>query len=250
MPLSLIIVEDEALIAANLRFSLEDLGYTVLDTCHTYDQARAAFARHRPDLILLDINLGYANMARSGLALARDLIATPGAPPFVFVTAYNDPDTRRMADRLHPSGYLIKPVNNAALFAAIQTAFDYHRHHHPAPLPQPAPTTPPDYFYVKGADGQPHRLPWAEVTVLDATSTHVTLRAAAHPPGLTLRASLAFVLDHLVPEPLRAAFLVLHPTVCLNVAHITHFDEAFVQCGAARYENTAAAFQQLQARAR
>ena len=247
--LTILVVEDEALIAENLRLTLQDLGYAALPACHTYAQAEAALTRPGgpgADLVLLDINLGSANPAHTGLALARHL-GGPAAPPFVFLTAYTDLDTIRQATRLQPSGYLIKPVNGPTLFAAIQTALERHRTHAPAPLPAPAGEVPaPDYFFVKIGD-KTHKLRWAEVAALEAGKNYVTLRTAAYRTGYPLRGSLAYVLDQLLPAALRPRFIRVNRRVSLNAAFITGYDDEFVYCGPDRYENGGTAQRELQA---
>ena len=251
--LAILVVEDEALIAENLRLTLQDLGYTALPACHTYAQAEAALTRPGgcgADLVLLDINLGSADPARTGLALARHL-GGPGAPPFLFLTAYADLATIRQATRLQPSGYLIKPVNGPTLFAAIQTALERHRTAGATPLPAPAPDTAhappvPDYFFVKIGD-KTHKLRWTEVAALEAGKNYVTLRTAAYKTGYPLRGSLAYVLDQLLPAALRPHFVRVNRRVSFNVAYITAYDDAFVYCGPDRYENGGTAQQQLQA---
>lgn len=250
--ISLLVVEDEALIAENLRYSLEDLGYEVLDTCYTYAQAQQAFARHRPDLVLLDLNLGSADPTHDGLALARQLSAAPGGPPFIFLTAYNDLDTIRQATRLQPSGYLIKPVNHATLFAAIQTAIEHALTRRPAPLPAgPAdavgPVEQPLYFFVKIGD-RAHKLLWADVTAIEAGKNYVTLRDAPSGRMFPIRGSLTYVLDNLLPAPLRPHFIRVNRRVSLNAAFITHYDGEFVYCGTEQYENSPGALRQLQER--
>ena len=246
--LAILVVEDDALIAENLRLTLQDLGYATPPACHTYVQAEAALTRPggvAADLVLLDIHLGSADPARTGLALARHL-GGPAAPPFVFLTAYADLDTIRHATRLQPSGYLIKPVNGPTLFAAIQTALERHRTHAPAPLPAPAEDVPaPDYFFVKIGE-RTHKLRWAEVAALEAGKNYVTLRTAAYRTGYPLRGSLAYVLDQLLPETLRAHFLRVNRRTFLNAAYITGYDDEFVYCGPDRYENAGTALRQLQ----
>lgn len=253
--ISILVVEDEALIAENLRQSLEDLGYAVTDTCYTYAEAAQALNRPAADLVLLDINLGSADPAHTGLALARQM-SGPGAPPFIFLTAYNDLDTIRQATRLRPSGYLIKPVNSATLFAAIQTAIERHRTHQPASVPVPTPVAslapgppaldgPPDYFFVKFGD-RTHKLLWAEVSAIEAGKNYVTLRTAAYKTGYPLRGSIAYVLDNLMPVALRAQFLRVNRSTCLNAAYITAYTEEFVYCGAEAYENGQLVQRQLQ----
>ena len=237
--LHLLVVEDEALIAENLRLTLEDLGYGVLATCYTFAEARAALAPGQPvpDLVLLDINLGAADPAHTGLALAREL-AGRGGPPFVFLTAYSDFDTIRQATQLRPSGYLIKPVNPAALFATIQTALEYAATRQPAPPPAAAPVPPPapDFFFVKLAD-RTHKVLWTEVQRLEAGKNYVTLRVAGHARAYPLRGSLSYVLDQLVPPARHGQFIRVNRRQALNVATITGFDEEWVYGAGERFEN-------------
>jgi two-component system, LytTR family, response regulator LytT len=244
--INLLVVEDEALIAENLRLSLQDLGYHVPRICCTFAEAEDVLSAPSltADLVLLDINLGSADPARSGLALGQLLQARQG-PPFLFLTAYSDLDTIRQATRLRPSGYLIKPVNNATLFAAIQTALENHQRHHPVRPPGPAETAaggaaadgPPDFFFVKLGD-RTHRLLWAEVSALEAGKNYVTLRTAAYKSGYPIRGSLTYVLEQLVPVALRPQFLRVSRGLCLNVAFLTGFDQDYLYCGDHRYENT------------
>lgn len=247
--LRILVVEDEALIAEDLRLSLEDLGYAVVDTCYTFAEATRALAAPPPvaDLVLLDINLGSADPARTGLALARQLRTADG-PPFIFLTAYNDFDTIRQATQLRPSGYLIKPVSAATLFAAIQTALEYAATQQPAYAPTASSEVAapvPDFFFVKLGD-RTHKLHWAAVQRLEAGKNYVTLHTPEQRAGYAIRGSLTYVLDQLLPESLRPHFIRVNRRVSLNAAAITHFDEEFVYCGPERYENGHTAQQQLQ----
>jgi len=241
--LTLLIVEDEALIAENLRLSLEDLGYAVAATCYTYAEAQQAFRTHAPDLVLLDINLSSPNPDHNGLALAQQL----GATPFIFLTAYSDLDTIRQATRLQPSGYLIKPVNSATLFAAIQTAIERNTTRQPAPLPAPsaAPAEAPDYFFVKNGL-HTVKLFWREVASLEAGKNYVTLRAPALRLSHAVRGSLTYVLDQLLPAALREQFIRVNRATALNAAFITSYDSDHVYCGPEQYENGRTALKQLQ----
>lgn len=247
--ISVLVVEDEALIAENLRLTLEDLGYQVLATCYTFAEAQAALAPPAPvpDLVLLDINLGHADPARTGLALGQQL-REQGGPPFIFLTAYSDLDTVRQATQLRPSGYLVKPVSSGALFAAIQLALDRAATQQPAPLPTnqaaPAPAAP-EFFFVKLGE-RTHRLSWTAVQSMEAGKNYVTLYLANQQAGYPVRGSLTYVLDQLLPPSLHARFIRVNRRVILNAAFITGYDEEYVYCGAVRYENGRTALQQLQ----
>ncbi len=237
--LTILVVEDEAVIAENLRFTLEDLGYEVLATCYTFAEAQAALAAPAPvpDLVLLDINLGHADPARTGLALARQL-AGQGGPPFIFLTAYSDLGTVRQATQLRPSGYLVKPVGSGALFAAIQLALDRAASRQPAPLPAlPAAPETPAFFFVKLGE-RTHKLPWTAVQRLEAGKNYVTLHLAGQQAGYPVRGSLTYVLDQLVPPSLQSHFLRINRRTCLNVASITRYDDEFVYCGEVSHAHT------------
>lgn len=241
--ITVLVVEDEALIAENLKLTLEDLGYAVPDTCYTFAEAERAIAQpQQPDLVLLDINLSSATPTHTGLALARQLSAH--GTPFIFLTAYSDLDTIRQATRLQPSGYLIKPVNSATLFAAIQTAIERFTTRQAAPLPAAA-TELTDYFFVKIGE-RTHKLHWVDVSCLEAGKNYVTLRAATYRTGYPIRGSLTYVLDNLLPEVLREQFLRVNRSTALNTRFITAYDPDYVYCGLERYENARIATQQLQ----
>ena len=244
--LRILVVEDEALIAENLRLTLEDLGYEVPATCYTFAEAQATLASplaRQADLVLLDINLSSADPALSGLALARQL-AEAGGPPFIFLTAYSDLATIRQATQLGPSGYLIKPASDPALFAAIQSALAAAARQAVA-LPDVANVPAvPEFFYVKLGE-RIHQLQWTEVQRLEAGKNYVTLYTPTQRAGYPLRGSLTYVLDQLLPARLRPLFLRISRRVALNAASITAYDEEYVYCGPDRYENGELAQEQL-----
>lgn len=71
-PLKLIVVEDEVIIAENMRQSLNDLGYEVVNVSNNFEEARYAIEHEVFDLAIMDINL-EDNQGRTGLDLATEL---------------------------------------------------------------------------------------------------------------------------------------------------------------------------------
>ena len=245
--LRILVVEDEALIAENLRQALEGLGYEVPATYYTFAEALAGLtgpAAVPADLVLLDLNLGEDDPELTGLTLARHL-REAGGPPFIFLTAYTHLDTIRQATRLAPSGYLLKPVNGPALFAAIQSALEYAATRQPAPAPSATPPPIPDFFYVKLRD-QSRKLYWTNIQRLEVGKNYVTLYVAGQRSGYPLRGTLTYVLDQLVPAAIRPRFLRVSRRLALNAASITAHDEEYIYCGTERYENGQLAQEQLQ----
>lgn len=122
-PARIMVVEDEHLVAEDLRDLLEHLGYEVAAVAHTPDEALDGAERTRPDLVLMDINLG-ADM--DGIQIARKL-NTRMSLPIVYLTAQSDAQTLTRAQSTGPLGYLLKPFNEHKLHSTIETALNKHR---------------------------------------------------------------------------------------------------------------------------
>jgi diguanylate cyclase (GGDEF)-like protein/PAS domain S-box-containing protein len=114
---SILVVEDEAIIAMDLVQHLNDFGYRVVGVAHTADDAVARAAATKPDLVLMDIVLVGAG---DGVA-AADLIREQFDIPVVYLTAHSDADTLARAVQSAPAGFLTKPFNPRELRATIET---------------------------------------------------------------------------------------------------------------------------------
>jgi light-regulated signal transduction histidine kinase (bacteriophytochrome) len=112
------IVEDEAVIAIDLRERLTALGYTVCGHATQGETALPTIAELRPDLVLMDVNLAGA---MDGVEAARRMRADHDVP-VVFLTAYADAELiARVADTAS-FGYLVKPFEERELHATLQVA--------------------------------------------------------------------------------------------------------------------------------
>lgn len=114
----ILVVEDEALIAAELEDRLQDLGYHVCGQSDNYSGALEQIEVYRPDLVLLDICL---RGLKDGIQVASEL-RQRGATPFIYLTAYADSSTLMRASQTRPAGYVLKPLRTRDLDAAIQMA--------------------------------------------------------------------------------------------------------------------------------
>lgn len=114
----IIIIEDEAIIAAEIHSTLELLGYRVVGHTNNGDKALDLFARTESDLIILDINIkGSLN----GIDLAK-IIKRKYNIPYVFLTSYSDRTTINMVKETMPYGYIVKPFNEIDLKVNIEMA--------------------------------------------------------------------------------------------------------------------------------
>jgi len=116
------VVEDEAVVAMEIKDHLRTLGYEVCG--HT---ARGASALRQipevcPDLVLMDINLGDGI---SGLEVAERLRAVIDVP-VIFLTAYSDAELTERAGRSESFAYIVKPFDPLVLRANIELALVRH----------------------------------------------------------------------------------------------------------------------------
>ena len=119
---SIVIVEDERIVALDLSHRLTELGYRVLRTVARGEDAIAAVDTLRPDLVLMDINIEGAIDGIEAAARILDMSRTP----VVFMTAYAEDETLARAQACKPYGYLIKPYETRELHATIQVALARH----------------------------------------------------------------------------------------------------------------------------
>lgn len=116
--LKILIVEDELVIAEDLKDILEELGYEVCGIAISAREAMALIGEHSPDLALLDIQI---KGGRDGIELAADINENFHLP-FIIVSSYSDMQTLNRAKEVHPFGYLVKPYNEKDILAAIEMA--------------------------------------------------------------------------------------------------------------------------------
>lgn len=113
----ILIIEDEALVARELRSRLTNMGYDVVGVA--YGTEGISLARETsPDLLLTDIHL---KNGEDGIRVAQE-IQRERDVPVVFLTAYSDETTVTRAKEVTPYGYIIKPVENRELQIVIEIA--------------------------------------------------------------------------------------------------------------------------------
>ncbi|WLT32624.1 response regulator [Geothrix sp. PMB-07] len=118
----ILIVEDEAIVAMDLKLHLQDLGYGVAGLASTGEESISLAASQKPGLVLMDISLG-AGM--DGIEAARYMQAM--GIPVVFLTAFADEVTLKRAKDSAPYGYLLKPFDERTLHSTIEMALYRHR---------------------------------------------------------------------------------------------------------------------------
>ena len=114
----ILIVEDERLVAEDLRDTLTHVGYDVAGLVASGEKAVDKAAELQPDLVLMDINLGGT---MDGIA-AADLIRSRHGTPVVYLTAFSNDHTLARARDTDAFGFIVKPFQEKAVIAAIEMA--------------------------------------------------------------------------------------------------------------------------------
>lgn len=116
---SILIVDDEWLIAFNLQVALQKLGYQVAGIARTANEALELAERTRPDLILMDIRI---EGELDGIQ-AAEIIQNKMDVPVIFMTAFADEETfNRAVSKASLFGYISKPFQPASLKNSIEIA--------------------------------------------------------------------------------------------------------------------------------
>ena len=117
----ILIVEDESIIAMNLKETLIEMGYESCGIAPDRSKAISILDMTVPDLILMDI---YLKGSTTGIELAKELKLRIPDVPIVFLTANSELSTIKKASETLAYGYILKPYKKSNLHAAIEVALE------------------------------------------------------------------------------------------------------------------------------
>lgn len=120
---SILVVEDERIVAEDIQRSLQNLGYSISATVSSGKEAVEKAGEENPDLILMDIVL-KGDM--DGIQAAERITSWFNIP-VIYLTAYADEKRLQRAKVTEPYGYILKPFEDRELHTAIETALYKHK---------------------------------------------------------------------------------------------------------------------------
>jgi serine phosphatase RsbU (regulator of sigma subunit)/CheY-like chemotaxis protein len=120
---TILVVEDETMVGLELKESLERLGYAVPEVIDSGEDVVSAVARHRPDLLLMDVRL------RGGVDGIEAAYQTKAEfdVPLIYLTACSDEEVLRRAALTGPDAFLLKPLDERELAVNISIALSRAR---------------------------------------------------------------------------------------------------------------------------
>lgn len=121
--IKILVVEDESIIALNIKKKLKSFGYTVPAIVSTAEDAIKMTEITFPDLILMDVMLkGEMDGVR-----AIEEIRKKFDIPVIYLTAYSDDEVLERAKLTQPYGYIVKPFKANDLRTNIEIALYRHK---------------------------------------------------------------------------------------------------------------------------
>ncbi len=115
---NILVVEDESIVAMEIKNMLKNLGYNVTALASTGEEAIEKSRETQPDLVLMDIKL---KGEMDGIEASKHIRKNSGTP-IIYLTAYGDDETLRRAKVTEPYGYILKPFEERELKINIKMA--------------------------------------------------------------------------------------------------------------------------------
>jgi DNA-binding LytR/AlgR family response regulator len=227
----IMIVEDETIVALDLSMRLQKEGYEVVGIASNSDEAMELYTEHKPDLVLMDINI---KGKKDGIETARELKKIQDVP-LIFLTAFSQNEYVTRAKAVNPSAYLVKPFNNDSLHTSIQIAI--HNFAVPGKPTDPRPTVSDkedtsketllffnNYFFVK------HNYRFNKFSLdelLFAESDNNYIKLVTTNKKIALRVSLQYIADKFN----HPALVRVHRGFIVNIRNIDSFNEEEIIIG-------------------
>ena len=115
-----LILEDEIVVALDIKEILESLGYHC-SVSHAYDSALESLANFQPHLIICDINIGEGP---SGIDFVKQALNIMPGLAVIYLTAFSDREMVELAGKTHPVNYILKPWSDHQIRVSVEMAFD------------------------------------------------------------------------------------------------------------------------------
>jgi AraC-like DNA-binding protein len=117
---TVLIVEDNFIIALDIRIILEEERYILRPTVSSYEDAILSIEKDKPDIVLIDISL---QGSKDGVNLGNYLLRRRGVC-YIYISSHSDKFTIARVKESCPSGFIVKPFKRADIVTIIEIAFD------------------------------------------------------------------------------------------------------------------------------
>lgn len=218
--INVLVIEDNPIHQAYMQVCLEQMGYTCSGVADNATEGLELFCSAQPDVLIVDIELAGEKSGIDFVQQVREIRSIP----VIFATSQTESSILQQAAQTSPSAYLVKPVTEQSLQAAIEMAVFQ------LPRPsQPSATTTTeleednisfnDYLFVKHQGKLVKIQPEDIILISVAKDRYCSLHTLTD--TYLVRAALRDILELLPAQK----FMQVHRSHIVKVAAITSFDE-------------------------
>ena len=209
IPIKVLIVEDEILIAETIRMYLLERGHSATGIVISFDEAVEAFEREAPDVVLLDVRL-YGE--KSGIDFAKYLISKDKKTPFVFLTSQFDKRIVENAMKTNPNGYLTKPIQKQSLWTTTELAYS-----------QQLNVTESETTMHINDGTKTHVIDGNDIMYVNSDHVYINIYLKDEKPVVVRNSLAQFLMDLVDPILLRC-----HRSYAINIKHVEAYNTNYV----------------------
>lgn len=202
----ILIVEDEQIIAENLRLILNEYGYNHVDVAIDAQETEELFKQTPYDLVLMDINLGDFSSI-DGIDLIKQLSKTYRFV-YLYVTANADEKTISKAKETTPLGYIIKPFINTSIYANVEMALS---------------SIKKEETFTYSNQGMQYQLLLSDMVYVEADGAYTTIYTSDRQSHFVRKSLAEF------HELYSTQFIRIHKSYCVNKSFIEAHTSQFVK---------------------
>lgn len=224
-----IIIEDELVIAQNLKEQLFELGYQNISICRDQASFIKAVDELTPDLLFVDIHL--QNSDKTGIDIVKESgVYTEAA--IIILSSYDDNEYRKKAQTIIADAYLIKPADHKQIDVTIDIALQNKHRMIEASKGSESDKTctllrSQSYFFTKKGD-QYEKVLFGDICYANASGSYVDIYTIHRK-----RYTLSVTLKHLLEQITDAYLVRCHRGFAVNPIYIQAFDDGnlFIDSG-------------------
>lgn len=218
-----LIVEDELIIAEDIKDILEQASYEVIGIAASGKEALQLLIAGRPDILLVDISI---KGEMDGIQVANT-IREQFQLPFIYITSYTNKSILERAKLTKPYGYIVKPYKEQDVLIAIELALSNAASESLKLNGPPAKTAGQpmdDHLFIRDKGGL-LKIKFSDILYLEADGNYTTIHLATN--KYTLRSTLKNAEDQLPTD----RFFRIHKSYIINLQEITKIDSSAVVVG-------------------
>ncbi|UKN00649.1 response regulator [Paracrocinitomix mangrovi] len=214
MKISILIVEDEVLIAEDISSDLSNAGFHVAGIAISGQEAIEMFSEFKPDVILMDINI---KGDLDGIETAEEILKSSNVP-IIYITSNTGQQYINRAIQTKPHAFLTKPYNKKDLIVSIELAINNFTDH------QFSSNNNVDAVFVKSNEFY-KKVPIEDITHIEADGSYCLVHTKEK------KYSLSFNLNHFQKEVQSETLQRVHRSFVVNINHVDGFDKSSLLIG-------------------